>query len=801
MNAQSDYDRARSLFLHGQLEQSQRLAENGYVRFAAYDPAWASRFRLLDAESLLYRGLYGDTLSLLEGFHPASQQPGQAVLQLALEGISLTHLHQMDLAKATLAQAEALCQSSDPASCGEVYRARGILASESGLLADARKYFLQSLTNARTYHDRWLETTALTNLGFVSLEESHYDEALEWSRDAYQSAVNLGAENFAQVALGNLGWAYFELGDSERALPLFREAEERARKVGNLRSQVKWLNTTGYIYQNTGDWIRASQFYGQVLDLARPIHSQEDIVNSLEDLAHLSIEMGNLDKARGYIAQLDPLVQATQNHLDDLDVMLARGEIAAAVHQDQQAEALFKTVDADPGSQTTMRLGAEHALASLYERRGDNATADRMYRTALTTFESARQQLQKEDSKLPFLANATPIYSDYIGFLIKQGKTQQALIVADHGRARTLEQGLRLISPEKSFQPASLDTAAIARKAGATLLFYWLGNTQSYLWVITPAKTQLFPLPARSQIASAVQRYRNDLLGPSGTLQGSSADGTALYNMLVAPAAALIPPGSSVFVLSDGALSELNFETLIVPGPTPHYWIEDATITSAPSLYMLAAAKPSHDAGRKLLLFGDAISPDPDYPELPQAPIEMQRIAAHFATANQSVFSHLKANPDSYLTSNPEQYSYIHFVAHGIASRTDPLDSAIILSPASDVEDSFKLYARDIIHHPLHARLVTISSCYGGGTRSYAGEGLVGLSWAFLRAGAHNVIGALWEVSDDSTPQLMDTLYSRLEQGAPPATALRQAKLALLHSDGSFRNPFYWAPFQLYTGL
>jgi CHAT domain-containing protein len=76
----------------------------------------------------------------------------------------------------------------------------------------------------------------------------------------------------------------------------------------------------------------------------------------------------------------------------------------------------------------------------------------------------------------------------------------------------------------------------------------------------------------------------------------------------------------------------------------------------------------------------------------------------------------------------------------------------------------------------------------------------VGLSWAFLRAGAHNVIGALWEVSDASTPRLMDQLYDELKKGRSPEAALRSAKLSLLHSDGVFRKPFYWAPFQLYTG-
>jgi CHAT domain-containing protein len=121
----------------------------------------------------------------------------------------------------------------------------------------------------------------------------------------------------------------------------------------------------------------------------------------------------------------------------------------------------------------------------------------------------------------------------------------------------------------------------------------------------------------------------------------------------------------------------------------------------------------------------------------------------------------------------------------------------VILSPDGD---SYKLYARDIVKHPLSAYLVTISACNGSGIRAYSGEGLVGLSWAFLRAGAHNVIGALWEVSDTSTPELMDKLYAGLTRGQDPAAALRAAKLSLLRSDSIYRKPFYWAPFQLYTG-
>jgi CHAT domain-containing protein len=160
-----------------------------------------------------------------------------------------------------------------------------------------------------------------------------------------------------------------------------------------------------------------------------------------------------------------------------------------------------------------------------------------------------------------------------------------------------------------------------------------------------------------------------------------------------------------------------------------------------------------------------------------------------------------RATPNAYLNSHPERFSYVHFATHGTASRTRPLESAVILSQEGD---TYKLYARDIVTRHLKAELVTISACYGAGTRAYSGEGLVGLSWAFLRAGAHNVIGALWEVSDTPvTPQIIDSLYRELGEGKDLASALRSAKLSLLHSanpNSVFRKPFYWASFQLYAG-
>jgi CHAT domain-containing protein len=498
-----------------------------------------------------------------------------------------------------------------------------------------------------------------------------------------------------------------------------------------------------------------------------------------------------------------------------MDAIAVQMQAAALRGDTVRAEQLLKTVESDPDSQSSMKWACEDAMAKLYERNKQSAQAQAAYQSALSIFEAARAELQHADSQLPFLANATRIYDDYIHFLVSQGKTQEALLVADQSRARTLAQGLGQNEPAKAFHPATLAPPAVARKAGATLLFYWLGERQSYLWAVTPDKTALFPLPPEREIAPLLERYRKTLLGAEDPLVQGNAAGQALYTTLVAPAAKLLRPNAPVMTLTDGALSLLNFETLIVPASATqpsHYWIDDVTLSAAPSLSMLAGARTgrssSDAASGKLLLLGDAVSPGEEYPELPFASLEMQRIRQHFVAQDEVVFARRQATPAEYLASNPRQFAYIHFVSHGVASRTDPLDSAIILSradapgsAASERQDSFKLYARDVMQHPIDARLVTISACYGSGTRAYAGEGLVGLSWAFLRAGAHSAIGALWEVSDNSTPQLMDSLYQGLEEGQSPAAALRRAKLTMLHSNRSFRKPFYWAPFQIYTRM
>ncbi len=754
--------------------------------------------------------MYDEALKLLASESAPTPQGELAIKKLWVQGLLHSSLHDFQQSERELGDAERLCVGQDYITCEDVATARGTLEMERGRYADAQIFFANVLSRSRASHDQLGEASALLDLSYSADEQTHFDEALDWANAArgIATAQNLGS--VAQKALGNMGWAYYKLGDLEKAESMFVDAGNQAKKLGMVSSESGWLADLGYVFMDGSNFDAADRSFRQSLDLARTIKSREDTINALIALAFLSEQTNKLDDASRYADEALNMARTDGNKRDETYPRLVQGRVAEQQHDPAAAEAAFHEVEQSPDAPVFLKWESERSLGRLYEDEKQVDAAGREYRAALSTFEAARSKLQHENSRLPFLTNATHIYDDYIHFLVNQGKTAEALQVAEYSRARTLNEGLGLLKTgpwknglatnEASFHPDPLNAPQVAQKVGGSVFFYWLGEKQSYLWAITPQKTALFSLPPASEIDAMVQRYRKALLGPLDPLVTFNADGVALYRALVAPAASLLKKDANLFIIPDGSLNTLNFETLLVPGPSPHYWIEDVTIADASSLRMLAA---SHTANRHtggLLLLGNAIAPNPDYPELRKAAAEMEIVEKHFAPAQEITFAREQATPAAYLTGKPEQFSYIHFVAHGTASRTNPLDSAIVLSKAGAEDDSFKLYAREIIDHPLRAELVTISTCYGAGSRAYSGEGLVGLSWAFLRAGAHNVIGALWEVSDVSTPGLMDELYSSMKKGNRPEAALRAAKLSLLHSGGTFSRPFYWAPFQLYTG-
>ena len=798
-------------YLHGDLELARERAARARADFSAgtagRDGTWELQFRLLEGEILLRQDKPREALALLTG--PGSSIPTQGDLAIKynlLAGTAHARLPNSPGGEQELREARRLAEVSHSPLIADVLRAEGLLERDGGHLDQATEKFRSSLAVARQSDNTLLQASDLLDIGADSLFADHYDQSLGPLQTSADFARSVKARRQLQLALGDMGWAYANLGDFERALVQFQQAEQLAQEIGIAHSRAQWLLDAGLVDYKLGNLDAARRYEEQALQtLATPSAGGtiDQIINIQTNLAMLLREQGQYAEAQRYLDAAALKSRGSKDNNVVAYVTFVQGLLAGRPGSAADGEPILlkaQQVATDPD----LRTDIETALANLYADRHVPLKAQLWYHRAIQTFEDKRSAEPDVALRLAAFGNGAAVYRQYADFLIGSQRQNEALRVLDGSRARTLAEGLRLSATERhALDSAALDPRAVARQLDATILFYALGPQRSYLWAITAHETRMFELPAAREIQAQVAVYQRSILKSSDPIQAATPAAMSLYETLVKPAAALIPADSKVFLIPDGVLHTLNFETLLEPTAGGlRYWIEHVTVTSGSSIRLLSHMKDraASAAARELLLIGDPVVANTGTEALPNAAIEIDRIQRHFAPASLTVLTQAHAVPAAYALSAPDQYRYIHFVAHGTASRLSPLDSAVVLSSPPDRPDDFNLYAHDILQHPINAELVTISTCYGSGVRAYAGEGLVGLAWVFLRAGSHNVIGALWQADDASTPLLMDQLYAELRAGKSPDVALRSAKLALIHSPSVYRKPFYWAPFQLYAG-
>jgi CHAT domain-containing protein len=751
----------------------------------------------------LRQGLYDSSLALLKSDLPSRYSQSEiAVWQELTLGSDFAYLDRFPEADSALNQAQDLARKFQPALIGEAMLRLGTLNSFKWKLEEAQKCYREALTEARDRKNSFLEASALGSLGLIAIRMEHYDESVDWNRKALESARAIGALSLIAKIEGNIAWGHHKMGDFLNALEVDMNAEKDAQAAGLHQDRVLSLLSVGSIYFDMHKYSAAEADTRKAFALAKEINDTSDEVYGDINLALIALATDRISEAENKINEAAVLENSAPDQSQKLYLNLVEGLIASKTNRLPDAEKFFNQLISDPTAPKSVRWEAQAGLAELFATHGKPAMAEREFKKTVLRITEVWRELREEEFSLSFLSSVIRFYDDYVNFLLSQGRVRDALNVADLSRAQALERGLNSGKTGNQASTSRGDTPAdpqnMARRLKATILFYWLGEKSSHLWVIGPEQIFLVPLPGSEEIDVTVQAYRDSFVGPLDPLEAGNPDARKLYALLIQPAEKFIRKNSRVVILADGSLNALNFETLVAPDPKPHYWIDDVTVFCAPSLALLSHATVN-DALKpgKILLVGDASAASRDFPVLPQAGKEVGLVGKYFAGSRRQELTGANATASRYLSSRPEEFSILHFATHGTASTMRPLESAVILSPDGD---GYKLYARDILQHPLHADLVTISACNGAGMRTYAGEGLVGLSWAFLRAGAHNVIAGLWEVSNSSTPQLMDELYKGLSAGLDPATALRKAKLTLVHSDGNYRKPFYWAPFQLYAG-
>jgi CHAT domain-containing protein/tetratricopeptide (TPR) repeat protein len=783
----------------GDIPAALAAVDREYRRYASSQPDQAWRFRVLEGQLLIAAGKPGDALALVEEVPPASLAKSEiAARRKMVLGLARGYLGEYAQAESDLNESETMARPLSKRLLAQVLLSHGIVDVNEAKYGEADVRYHEALKIARDDNDNRMQARVLGNLGNVDMWEERYDEAVDSYRASLTLSRSSGAKDATSSVLGNLGWSYYMLGDFESALDYFQQAEQTAAAIGLERGQVEWWINIGDMRYQQRDFASAEEAYRKALALAQKIDYRTDAAECFDNLAQLELETGRIDSARQLNDQALALLRDKPDHFQSPHSLIMRGRIHDAEHDYAEAEQSFESVihDEQAGAALHWEAGARLAKMLVDERKPQQAETE--FRRSIGTIETARASVQSESLRLSFLSSAIEFYGDYIDFLVAQGRVNDALEVAELGRAHTLVASSdsapgSFALPIKGFRP--META---RRLHTIFLSYWLGNRKSYLWLVTPTQTKIFTLPPQAQLDPLVQAYRREMAGPLDPLSSQSQSGQKLYDALIAPAKSFMPKGSSVTILPDGSLYDLNFEALLCPDSQLHYWIDDAVVQYANSLVLLAGTSIEKPAkGASLLLIGNPVSPSQEFPDLPQARAEMQQVEEQFVPANREVFSGAQATPAAYLSSDVGKFSFIHFVAHGTASRTSPLDSAVILSKEGD---SYKLYAREIVKQRLRANLVTISACRGAGSRTYSGEGMVGLSWAFLRAGAHGVIAALWDVNDNYTAEMMGRLYGGMGTGESPEVALHKAKLATVHSNSPYSKPFYWAAFQFYRG-
>jgi len=261
-----------------------------------------------------------------------------------------------------------------------------------------------------------------------------------------------------------------------------------------------------------------------------------------------------------------------------------------------------------------------------------------------------------------------------------------------------------------------------------------------------------------------------------------------LYDLLIAPVESLLPPSPGyITIVPYGPLHKLPFHALY---DGSHFLIENFQINHLP-------------ASNLLLHYNHRQQEMPDASPFLNDPLilgyssngQLQRSVEEAKTLADLLHGRCYLEKSATIARLIEQAPgspIIHIATHGHARLDAPNFSYVLLADG-------QLNAIDALSLDLQrCELVTLSGCETGLSLSGGGDEQLGLSRAFLAAGARSMVISLWPVEDQATNTLMQLFYQRLLEGESKVQALRAAQCSLLHSGiPVYNHPYFWAAFRL----
>jgi CHAT domain-containing protein/Tfp pilus assembly protein PilF len=741
----------------------------------------------------------------------------------------------------------------------------------SGVLAELGDYTeaLRELNVARAIlessDNAYYLANTLNAVGGVYLELGDIPKALQAYQESRRRGEESGNAQETAYALANLGSAYTRMGLYDRALETYEEAAAMNRDLENPAGLRAALFGKAVALDESGKTEEALALYQEVVALDReaglPTNQAEDLVNIANTLSTLL----RFDEARAHYREalalardmgLKRVLWPCNLGIGDsyeregvLDSARVYNDRAIGIMENLKGSALSEeTRTAFLGQRAYVYEAQIHVLAKLHDGDPRGGYAEAAFRVAEEGKAQALQEMLAEghmdlDAGVPAdLAeerDRTDRRIKSVQNQLRRGDVEPDSLRALTRRLGELEKTLaqvleriRLQNPRLATldagKPVSLDALreTLLKKGDACLLEYALGDSASYLWVVTRKNLSLFRLPPRDAVETVARTLRTALSNPDPSGDAILVEAaSSLYGMILGPAEPLLGKMKNAFVVPDGALHFVPFDGLLTRASAPldpgadatargdylsrlPYAFLDASLDYGPSattLMTLTTLERGRDrASMEFLGVGDPVfhaSDDADAKDLSPLPFtrdEVTGIAKRFKPETETLLLGEDAAESRLLEPGfLGRYRILHFATHGLIDERHPERSRLALSYPRDPSEDGYLQASEIYGRRLAADLVVLSACETGRGRLVRGEGVLGLPRAFFYSGASSVVVSLWSVSDRSTTRLMQGFYEQfVDKKRPTAEALRRAKDAL-RQDPEFAHPFYWAPFVL----
>lgn len=731
-------------------------------------------------------------------------------LILANMGSALRSLGRLAEAHHVLEKAEAVLRpTGDHGAISQVLTFLGIVSRATGAYDKALQYYAEAIVERRAANDRRGEAQVLGNLANVHLDIGEYDRAIELNGQSLAIATEVGYTAQVGFAHGNTGAAQSHLGLSREALASYDKALAVWRQIGR-RAQLGWtLHNAGILrlYQ-TGEVARALQHLEESLQIAQEVRDPELESYALRGLANLAVVRKDYALAMDRFARALPLAQGTSPQveylvlLDRAEALRLQGKSEEAVADLQAAVVIVNDLRANVGSDQSKIAFMDSVQEVFY------ALADILFdlgrvEEALEIAEASRARafadllMQREvRGRAPVPPSVAALRS---AVAHSAGKRLESARAGNDSLATALErvraESPQLASAVSAESPRVADMRRVSARLDATVVEYLVTTRRVTAWVVSPSGTiRSVALPIRAQDLKSLGDVRSSI---EGTYRLADSEQTrrqlrSLYKALIRPIAKWLPSSADrrVVIVPHGPLALVPFAALEDGAGVP--LIERHTLLYVPSLGVSPyLSRVRSDNAEDALIVADPPAPAATkLPRLPASRQEAQRIAAHLSGLNALILSGPAAT-EAAVKRKSAAARILHFATHGLVSETAPLTSSVVLA-AGDGEDGF-LRVDEVLWMNLETDLVVLSGCSTGAGK-LSGDGILGLTRAFLFAGTPSLIVTQWDIADDPTMVLMDRFYAELGKGEDKARALRQAQLA---TRKRFPHPAYWASFIL----